>query len=129
MNRKRRAIFLISVVSVVLVACAGLLFVETRTKVVKRWVDDVIYDNRNHYLSCGQLPSVSEVEKIIREHQDVIHQIEEVNPGFVGVEINTCGEGNADITFWYGSHKDRVIIEQVIGSDTFFDVPNNLHNR
>jgi len=45
------------------------------------------------------------------------------------VEVNTCGAENADITFWYGSHKDRIAIEKVIGSDTFFGIPYNLQNR
>ena len=69
------------------------------------------------------------MEKVIAEHQKVIRQIEAVNSGFVGIEVNTCGTGNADITFWYGSHKDRMSIENIIGSDTFFGVPYNLHNR
>lgn len=129
MNRRRKAVLLIFAVLVVLVVCAGIIFVEAQTKTVRRWVDDVLYDNRNHYLPCEQLPPVSEVERILREHQDVIQRIEAVNPGFVGVEVNPCGAGNADITFWYGSHKDRVAIEQIIGSDTFFGVPYNLHNR
>ena len=128
MNRNRKALLLISAVFV-LVVCVGILLIEIQTKVVRRWVDDVLYDNRNHYFPCEQLPSASEVERIIGEHQDIIQQIEAVNPGFVGIEVNTCGEVNADITFWYASHKDRITIEQIIGSDTFFGVPYNLHNR
>jgi len=128
MSRKRKALLLISAVFV-LVVCVGILLIEIQTKVVRRWVDDVLYDNRNHYFPCEQLPSASEVERIIGERQDIIHQIEAVNPGFVEIEVNTCGEGNADITFWYASHKDRITIEQIIGSDTFFGVPYNLHNR
>ena len=85
---------------------------------------------RNHYLPCEQLPPVSEVERIGQEHQDAIRQIEAVNPGLVDVEVNPCGAGqNADITFWYASHKDRIAIEQIIGSDKFFGVPYNLNNR
>jgi len=128
MSRKRKALLLIFAIFV-LVVCVGILLIEIQTKVVRRWVDDVLYDNRNHYFPCEQLPSASEVERIIGERQDIIHQIEAVNPGFVEIEVNTCGEGNADITFWYASHKDRITIEQIIGSDTFFGVPYNLHNR
>ena len=116
-------------VVVLVVVCGGILFIEMQTKIMRRWIDDVIYDNQNHYLACEQLPSGAEVEKVLEEHHDVIQQIEAVNPGFVGIEVNTCDTGNADVTFWYGSHQDRIVIEQMIGGDTFFGVPYNLQNR
>jgi len=126
-GRVRLPIF--TAVVVLVVACVGILFIEAQTKIMRRWIDDVIYDNRNHYLPCEQLPSVSEVKKVLVEHYDVVQHIEAVNFGFVGIEVNTCGAGNADITFWYGSHQDRIVIEQIIGGDTFFGIPYNLQNR
>jgi hypothetical protein len=129
MYRKRKVVLLVTAVFLVLLVCAGILFIETKTKVVRQLVDNMIYDNRNHFLPCERLPSVSEVEKVVREHQEVIHRIEAVNSGFVGIEVNPCGTGNADITFWYGTHKDRVAIERIIGGDTFFGIPYNLRNR
>lgn len=130
MNSKQKTLTVISLIVIGLVVCVGILLVESNIKIARRWVDDVLYDNRNHYLPCEQLPPISEVERIIQEHQDVIQRIEEVNPGLVGVDVNTCGAGqNADITFWYATHKDRIAIEQIIGSDTFFGVPYNLNNR
>jgi hypothetical protein len=129
MNGARKKSCLILVISAVLVTCGAILFVEGTTKVIRRWVDDVVYDNRNHYLSCEQLPTLSQVERVIEEHQDVIRQIEAVNPGFVGVEIGACGAENADITFWYATHRDRGVIQQIIGGDAFFGVPYNLNNR
>jgi hypothetical protein len=119
----------IFVVVSLLTAVALLLFLEFRAKIIRQTLDDVLYDNRFHYISCEKLPSIAEVEKVIGEHQEVIRQIEAVSPGFVGIEVNTCATGNADITFWYGSHKDRMSIENIIGSDTFFGVPYNLQNR
>ena len=112
-----------------LTAMALFLFLEFQSKVIRKTLDDVLYDNRFHYIPCKKLPSIAEVEKIIAEHQNFIRQIEAINPGFVGVEVNTCGTGNADITFWYGSHKNRIAIENIIGSGTFFGVPYNLQNR
>lgn len=130
MSGKRKVSVVLSMITVLLVACVGMLIIESQTKVIKRWIDDVIYDNRNHYLPCSQLPPLSEVERIIREHQDVIQQIEAVHPGNAGAEIHPCGTGqNADITFWYASHNDRIAIERTIGDDTFFGVPYNLDNR
>lgn len=127
---KRRVLWpIVSVIIVLVVACVGILFIEAQTKMMRRWIDDVIYGNQNHYLACGQLPSSSEVERVLKEHHDVIEQIVAVNPGFVGVDVNICGAENADVTFWYGSHQDRIVIEQLIGGDTFFGVPYNLQNR
>jgi len=125
MKAKQKRIVVISL----LTAVALLLFLEFQAKIIRQTLEDVLYDNRFHRISCEKLPSIAEVEKVIAEHQDVIRQIEAVNPGFVGIEVNTCGTGNADITFWYGSHKDRMSIENIIGSDTFFGVPYNLQNR
>lgn len=130
MKGKRKILIVISMASTGLVICVGILLVEAQTKIVRRWIDNVLYDNWNHYLPCGQLPPVSEVERIVQENQDAIRQIEAVNPGLVGVEVNPCGAGqNADLTIWYASHKDRLAIEQTIDSDTFFGVPYNLNNR
>ena len=131
LNSERKILAVISVASIVVfVICVGILLVESQTRIMRRWIDHVLYDNRYHYLPCEQLPPISEVEKIIQEHQDIIQQIEAVNPGRVGVDVNTCASGrNADITFWYASHKDRIAIEQIIGSDKFFGVPYNLNNR
>lgn len=113
MNSKRKILTGICIASAVLVICVGILLVEVQTKIVRRWIDNVLYDNRNHYLPCEQLPPVSEVERIVQEHQDIIQQIEAVNPGLVGLEVNACGAGqNADITFWYASHDDRVVLRQ-----------------
>jgi hypothetical protein len=130
MERRRRVVVLIGgVFLVVLAACTIILLTEPQTKFLRRLVDDVLLDNRNHYLPCEQLPPLAEVERVLEEHQDVIRQIEAVNPGFAGVDVNTCGEGNADLTFWYATHRDRVAIERIIGDDTFFGVPYNLNNR
>lgn len=131
MNSRQKNRVLVFVASVVaLVMCAGVMLVELQTRMVRRWMDDVLYDNRYHYLPCEELPPLSEVERVIQEHQDILQQIKAVNPGLVGVDVNPCGAGqNADITFWYASHQDRIAIERIIGSDTFFGVPYNLNNR
>jgi len=110
--------------------CVGVWLLESQTKIFRRMYDEIILDNRNHYLACEQLPSEEEVTRIIEAHQDKIERIEQVNPGFVGVEmdISTC-PGKADILFWYGTHKDRLLIEGLIANDTFYEVPYRLQNR
>ena len=69
--------------------CFGVLFVEAQTKIVRRAVDNFVFDNKNHYLPCEKLPTGAEVSRIVQEHRDIIKLIEQVNPGFVGVDIDT----------------------------------------
>ena len=63
-------------------------------------------------------------------HQDVIVMIEQIRPGFVGVEIDTsiC-PGKADILFWYATHQDRLLIESMIADNTFYGIPYRLVNQ
>jgi len=97
---------------------------------IRRAVDDLVYDNRNHYLPCNQLSTEEVVRLVVDEHQDTIERIEAVAPGFVGVEIGTAAcPGRADLLFYYGTHQQRQVVEAIIGEDTFFGVPYNLQNR
>ncbi len=111
-------------------ACLALLLIETRTHSIRRLVDDVIYDNRGHYLPCEQLPEISLVESVVAGRRDVIRQIEQIHPGNVGVEVDatTC-PGKADLLIWYASHADRLRIEAILDADTFFGIPYRLQNR
>jgi hypothetical protein len=115
---------------VILIACLGMIAIESQIKIVRRIYDNFVLDNKNHYLPCEELPTESDVSRIVEQHQDKIQAIEQVNPGFVGVEIDTftC-PGQADLMIWYASHQDRLAIEEIIGSDTFFGVPYRLQNR
>jgi len=114
----------------VLVLCIGILIAEFQTKFFRKTYDEIIFDNRNHYLSCEQLPSESEVRQVIEAHQDVIARIKQINPGFVGVEMDTSTcLGKADIIFWYGTHQDRLMIEGIIADDTFYGIPYRLVNQ
>jgi hypothetical protein len=127
-SNARKNIFLL--VTVLTSICLLMVVVESRFKLARRGYDHFIMDNRNHYLSCEELPPGDNVERIVEQHEDVIQQIQQVAPGFVGVEIDsfTC-EGKADLILWYGTHEQRVAIEEIIGSDTFFGIPYRLQNR
>ena len=113
-----------------LVICMAVIAVEARTKIVRRFFDNRVYDNWNHYLPCEELPTEAEAIAIIQQHQDIIQVIERVNPGLVGVEVDssTC-PGKADLVIWYASHQNRLDIENIIGSDMFFGAPYRLQNR
>ena len=119
-----------AIVLIVVVVCLGLFVVEAQTKVLRRAWDDSVLDNQNHYLPCDKLPTEAEVDRVVQEHQNIIEAIEKVNPGLVGVEIDstTC-PGRADLLIWYASHENRLEIEKIMGDDTFFGVPYRLNNR
>ena len=120
----------LSLVALAFALCIVVWIIEAQTNFFKRIYDDVVLDNRNYYLSCERLPSEDVVRRAMEEHQDVIARIGQINPGFVGVEMDasTC-PGKADILFWYGTHQDRLLIERVISDDTFYGIPYRLQNR
>lgn len=122
--------FTIIFLALVILLCLGAVVIEARTKIIRRTIDNVVYDNRNHYLTCEQLPVEIEVRKVVAEHQDVIQQIEQVNPGLVGMEIDTSTcPGKADLLIWYASHQNRLEIEEIIAGESFFGIPFRLQNR
>jgi hypothetical protein len=127
-NKLRKNAFLLMIG--VLLTCMIATVIETRFKILQRAYDHFVLDNSDHYLSCQDLPTKIEVERIVEQHKDVIQQILKVAPGFVGVEIDslTC-EGKADLLIWYGTHEQRIAIEKIIAGDTFFGIPYRLQNR
>ena len=122
--------FVFAVLLLTLALCMGVWILEAQTKVLQRAYDEIVLDNRNHYLSCEQLPSEAEVRQVMEEHPDVIKKIKQINPGFVDIEIdNSTCPGKADILFWYGTHKDRLLIEDLIAGENFYGIPYRLQNR
>jgi hypothetical protein len=122
---------IVMILALVSASClSGAVLFEGQTKWAHRLYDDLVLDNKNHYLPCENLPTAVEVMEILDEHQAAIEKIEQVNPGNVGVDIDlaTC-PGKADLLIWYASHNDREAIEQMLMADTFFGVPYRLQNR
>ncbi|MGQ9663488.1 MAG: hypothetical protein ACUVWX_14335 [Kiritimatiellia bacterium] len=118
------------IVLIIVIACLGVVIIEAQTKIIRRAYDNFVLDNENHYLPCEQLPTETEVSRIVKEHQDTIRVIEQVNPGQVGMDIDTMTcPGKADLIIWYASHRDRMEIKRIIGEDTFFGVPYRMQNR
>ena len=120
---------IIAIVSIVVMASLFTAVVEAQTKVLHHAFDNIIYDNKNHYLPCEKLPAEAEVRTIVKAHHETIQAIEGVNPGLAGVEIGIPCAGKADILIWYASHANRIEIEKIIGSDTFYGIPYRLNNR
>lgn len=108
----------------------SVVLIESQTKSIRRFYDNVVMDNRNHYLPCDKLPEAADVTSIMEKHKGIVEQIEQIHPGQVGVEVDSLScPGKADIVIWYASHEDRVKIEQLIEGDTFFGIPYRLQNR
>lgn len=124
MLTKKRILLLLLFVLLV-----GGIFAELKTNQIRKWLDDFLYDSRNHYLPCAKLPTVSEVKRVVEQHQETIQEIEQIHPDFVDVRIDssTC-PGKADIVIEYPSHRDRLAIEDIIDGERFFGVPYRLRN-
>ena len=127
-NKLHRNIFL-QVIGLLLI-CALAIFVEMQFKIVQRGYDNFILDNRDHYLPCQDLPTKIEVERVVAQHEEIIEQIQQIDPGVIGIEIDSSNcEGKADLLIWYGTHEQRIAIEKIINGDTFFGMPYRLQNR
>lgn len=127
-NRRKKTLVYALLAAVLL--CSALVILESQSKPFRRFLDEALLDNKNHYLPCQQLPTLAEVENAIAAHQDVVEQIEQINPGLVGMYIDsTQCPGKADIVIWYGSHQDRLTIESIIDGATFYGIPYRLNNR
>jgi hypothetical protein len=128
--RRRGLVVGVGATTLVLLAvcCVGAAFLVKRP-VLGRLYNDLVLDNRDHFLPCERLPTSAEVHRILEEHWDTVEAIKEVHPGHVFVEIDdwSC-PGRADIEISYASHQDRLAIEKIIGGDTFFGVPYRLRN-
>jgi hypothetical protein len=121
---------LIGLLALTAVVCLGAIAIESQTKIIRHLYDNLVLDNKNHYLPCQELPTQSEVLSILQQHQDVALAIEAVNPGLAGVDVDTSTcPGKADLLIWYASHQNRMEIESIIDGDTFFGVPYRLQNR
>jgi len=120
-----------SLIVLMLIAILAIAFVGWRFETnITHLLNDVILDNKDHFLSCEELPPSSEVTRIVEQHQETIKRIEKVSPGaiYVVIDSHTC-PGKADIMFNYNSHRERVAIEAIIDGETFFGVPYRLRNN
>lgn len=119
-----------SILLLMAAVCLGAIAIELQTKIIMRSYDNFVLDNRNHYLPCEKLPTEAQVRAVVQQHQDIVQAIEQVNPGLVGVDVDslTC-PGKTDLVIWYASHQSRLAIETIIDGNTFFGVPYRLQNR
>lgn len=126
MKSRRKGLLYVVIFLLILVA---LFYVELEAKVFRKWYVDTVGDGKNHFLSCNKLPQVSKVKEVVEMHQETIHKIKQVNPGWVKVRIDTLTcPGKADILIEYPTHQDRIAIENIISDERFFGIPYRLRN-
>jgi hypothetical protein len=128
MSKSRRIIA--SILLLMAAVCLGAIAIESQTRIIRRSYDNLVLDNRNHYVPCEKLPTEAEARAILQQHQDIVQAIEQVNPGHVGVDVDSSAcPGKADLLIWYASHQNRLTIEAIIGGDIFLGIPYRLQNR
>ena len=152
MHKKNK---LIIVFTIIFLLISLFFIIESRTKYTKKLWDKYVLDNRNHYLSCEELPDVEYINGIVEQNRDVLEDIiievggnysnEEVIPYWIDNSVQDAegfnisiswGElspgcentGKGDILFTYISSRDREIIEKYIHNDTFLGVPYRFRN-
>jgi len=124
--RKRKSIILFCVILVII----ALLLIENETHFLRHAVDDVLYDNHRHYLTCDELPALSIVREKVTEKETTINQIRSIDKNSVSFEVDsTSCPSKGSIVISYPSHAIRLKIEEILGGKTFFGVPLNLINQ
>jgi vancomycin permeability regulator SanA len=124
------------------------------------WYENIVLDNVEHHLSCDQLPTREETNKIVQVHRDSIEKIiresagpyhknedvpifwdeenmsvydEDPQKGFYisaswGAAKNCENMNRAELLIAYPGHTERLIIQNIINSSTFFGIPYRLMN-
>ena len=122
-NRKAALIIILALVLVILV------LLESSTHFVHRIIDDVLYDNYQHYLQCEDLPEITAVENAVTEHQETIREIESLAEGQVTVNVDASScPGRGSIVIYFPSHTVREQIEDILGGRSFYGIPVTLIN-
>lgn len=148
MRKQKSLVVIFSLLA--LIAIFMLAFNSTATR---RIIDDKLFDNYNHYLSCERLPSIKEVEEVVNTHKEEInkmvreassnfhntpvtpkwsgHSVIDPNLSYVSFnwgEVQTC-QGKADILITYPNHNTRKIIEMYLKNNTFYGIPIRMLNN
>jgi hypothetical protein len=115
----RRSLFILSTVAVLLLAVLAACDLYS----------DYVLGNREHGVSCGELPTRAEAEAILRAHIGVVERIKSVGPEkSISVELAEPCPGKADLVIYHPSRETRREIEAIIDSETFYGIPYRLIN-
>ena len=93
-------------------------------------VTEAIDGWKAHQIPCDQWPTPAEVQRVIEQHPRVVSRIKAVNPGGVGLTVNTRScPSKSDLMIWYSTARDREAVKSLLDDETyFFGVPYRLTN-
>jgi hypothetical protein len=127
---RKKMIVLISVLAAGMICLGVFLVYELMAHPFRHWLDDLVYDNYNHYMPCEDLHTIGEVNEAVQANRSILEQVDQLAPGIVGWQVEEPCPGKGDILFWYGSHDQRNQVEALIGSEeSFFGIPIRMRNE
>jgi hypothetical protein len=53
---------------IIIASCLLTIFLESQTKVMRRAIDNSLYDSRNHYLPYEKMPTEAQEWELLRDH-------------------------------------------------------------
>lgn len=112
----------------ILIVLAAVIWLEVDTHFVQQWVASAVYDNRVNFLSCEELPALSEVQRALEQHPEVVQAIKNIDPENIEITIDSSCPEKGSLVIYYPSHNDRIQIEELLG-DSFFGIPYQGINR
>ncbi len=121
---QKRGLFVV----VTVITIAALVWIEFDTHLIGRWVASTIYDNRANFLSCDELPDLSDVKSLMEQHNQLIQEIKNIDPENIEITIDNSCPGKGRLVIYYPSHNVRTQIEELLG-DSFFGIPWKGINR
>jgi hypothetical protein len=123
----KKVYLILLVISVVL--AAGALAYSSQREIKAAWAG-LVKNNREHYLSCQELPFYPQVEQALADHRDIAEQARQI-PGVLAVrgQESRCASYDrayyfikGDIVVEYQSRQSRQAVEKLFG-DSFFGIP------
>lgn len=125
-----RSKIIIVFIIIIFVLSIALVISQKKNHFISKLYDSIILDNKNHYLTCDELPDIQTVEKVFAKHKKEADEITKIGAN-ISVAVsefdNPNCKGKADIYIEYGSHDQRIKIEKIIGN-TFFGIPYRMRN-
>ena len=115
------------IAAVIFTALVALVVAEKQTGVIRRAVfnRDFFGGEYNHFLPCSKLPTEAEVQRVLREHRDVIGKIEQIRMAYnkgqdkteiIGASVHVS-YGNGEIYDTHGNSYNGISFSAPVPSD------------
>ena len=119
-QHKKKAVIILSLIVIIsLVSISGGVYAFNTIKNILN------YDSE---LPCEDLPDIETVRQIVEEQQDVILEIENLNPDYIWVTIHERCNNKGELHIFYDTVSNKEKIVEIVGVETFFGIPYRLFN-